>query len=159
MKAIVTLSLSGTEFRFEDDACAKLRRYIEAYEAAFPAERRALKREELERILASRLAPRLRGDKTTLTDADVEAILVLLPAVGAPGSGMPARRRLFRIQQGRDVAGVCLGLAAYAQLDVSLVRTMFVLLVGVFGIVYIIAMFLVPVVETVEQAKLVSASP
>lgn len=155
MKAIVTLSVCGTEFQFEDDACSKLRRYVDAYEAAFPEARRAVQREELDRLLKQKLASRLRENKTTIVEADVEAILIELPAVGTP---MPAKRRLFRIQQGRDVAGVCLGLAAYAQLDVGLVRWMFVLLVGVLGPLYLIAMFVVPVVETVEQAKLASAS-
>ncbi|GMV31317.1 MAG: hypothetical protein AMXMBFR59_34420 [Rhodanobacteraceae bacterium] len=155
MKAIVTLSVCGTEFQFDEDACAKLRRYTEAYEAAYPEARRAQQREELQRSLKEKLSARLRGKKTTIDEADVEAVLVLLPAVGVP---MPARRRLFRINQGRDITGVCLGVAAYAQLDVGLVRSLFVLLVGVLGPVYLIAMFLAPVVETVEQAKLAAVS-
>ncbi len=155
MKAIVTVSLCGTEFELEDDASAKLRRYIAAFEAAFPDSRRAAQREELDRMLKERLTSRLKRKKTTLVEADIEAVLVELPAVGAP---MPAKRRLFRIRQGRDITGLCLGVAAYSQLDVGLVRWVFVLTAGVSIIIYLVAMFVVPVVETVEQAKLASAS-
>jgi phage shock protein PspC (stress-responsive transcriptional regulator) len=155
MKAIVTLNLCDTEFQLEDDASAKLRRYIAAFEAAFTDSRRAAQREELDRMLKERLASRLKRNKTTLVEADIEAVLIELPAVGTP---MPAKRRLFRIRQGRDIAGVCLGVAAYSQLDVGLVRSIFVLAAGVSIIFYLIAMFVVPVVETVEQAKLASAS-
>lgn len=159
MKPNVTLSFSGTEFAFEADAASKLRRYVDAFAAAHPDVRGAPQREQLERTLHDRLAHLVRRGKTTFDVADVEALLVQLPAVGAPGSALPPRRRLYRVQQGRQIAGVCLGLAAYAQLDVALVRTLFVLLVGVSLAVYLIAMFVLPVVETVEQTKLAAASP
>ena len=146
--------LSAVE-KNSNDAAAKLRRYIAAFEAAFPDSRRVAQREELDRMLKERLASRLKRNKTTLVEADIEAVLIELPAVGTP---MPAKRRLFRIRQGRDIAGVCLGVAAYSQLDVGLVRSIFVLAAGVSIIFYLIAMFVVPVVETVEQAKLASAS-
>jgi phage shock protein C len=66
----------------------------------------------------------------------------------------PRRRRLQRIREGQKVAGVCTGLAAYAQLDVDWVRTGFVfatlLTVGFFGLVYIGMAFVLPVAETRE---------
>ncbi len=43
-----------------------------------------------------------------------------------------ARKRLVRPREGRKIAGVCLGLAEYFDLDVSLIRLVWVLAV-VFG--------------------------
>lgn len=61
-----------------------------------------------------------------------------------PNSGS---KRLYRIQDGRLVAGVCAGLAAYFGIDPTLVRLGFVLLTvfGGFGILlYLGAWIVVP---------------
>jgi phage shock protein C len=61
-----------------------------------------------------------------------------------PSSGS---KRLYRIQDGRLVAGVCAGLAAYFGIDPTLVRLGFVLLTvfGGFGILlYLGAWIVVP---------------
>ncbi len=61
-------------------------------------------------------------------------------------------RRLQRIREGQQLAGVCAGLAAYSELDVDWVRTFFVLASlatgGIFGLVYIAMAFILPVAQT-----------
>ena len=61
----------------------------------------------------------------------------------------PRRRRLQRVREGQQLAGVCNGLADYAELDVAWVRTGFVLgsLVtgGILVLVYIALAFILPV--------------
>jgi phage shock protein C len=58
-------------------------------------------------------------------------------------------RRLYRIREGQQLAGVCNGLAAYAELPVDWVRTLFVLgtlvTAGLLGLVYIALAFILPV--------------
>ncbi len=49
-----------------------------------------------------------------------------------------ARKRLVRPRQGRKIAGVCLGLAEYFDIDVTLLRIVW-LLCSLFGLVGIIA--------------------
>ena len=66
-----------------------------------------------------------------------------------------APKRLYQIRTGSVFSGVCKGLAAYLDLDVSVVRLLFVVLTlvtgGIWILVYIIMMFVVPFAETSEQ--------
>jgi phage shock protein PspC (stress-responsive transcriptional regulator) len=60
------------------------------------------------------------------------------------GSG---NKRLLRIRQGRLVAGVCTGLAAYFGVDVNLVRLAFGVLTVFYGLgilLYLIAWLILP---------------
>ena len=62
-------------------------------------------------------------------------------------SGGVARRRLVRPRGGRKIAGVCLGFADYFDLDVTLVRIVWLLcaLFGLSGVVaYVAAWIIVP---------------
>ncbi len=58
-----------------------------------------------------------------------------------------ARRRLLRPQAGRQIAGVCRGFAEYFDLDVTVIRVVW-LLVAIFGgsgfLAYIIAWIVMP---------------
>lgn len=65
----------------------------------------------------------------------------------------PRPRRLYRLDDGKKIAGVCTGIAAYADLDVGLVRALVVLaafFTGFFLVValYVGLMFLVPLART-----------
>jgi phage shock protein C len=65
----------------------------------------------------------------------------------------PRPRRLYRLDDGKKIAGVCTGIAAYADLDVGLVRALVVLaafFTGFFLVVavYVALMFLVPLART-----------
>ena len=55
-------------------------------------------------------------------------------------------KKLYRVMEGKQLCGVCTGLAKYFNLDVSLVRVAAVL-IGLFGpgiVAYIICAFVVP---------------
>ncbi len=69
-------------------------------------------------------------------------------------SGEPPKR-LYQIREGAVISGVCKGLAAYLNMDVSIVRLIFVLLTfltgGVWILVYLVMMFVIPYAETSEQ--------
>ena len=64
-----------------------------------------------------------------------------------PSSGS---KRLYRIQDGRIIAGVCAGLAAYFGIDPTLVRLGFVLLTvfGGFGVLLYLGAWIVVPEET-----------
>ena len=79
---------------------------------------------------------------------------------GATGSASAAGpsatiRRLYQIREGAMISGVCKGLAAYLNLDVSIVRILFIVLTiltgGAWILVYIVMMFVIPYAETSEQ--------
>jgi phage shock protein PspC (stress-responsive transcriptional regulator) len=75
-------------------------------------------------------------------------------ADGTNPSGPPPKR-LYQIREGAMISGVCKGLAAYLNIDVSIVRILFVLLAiltgGAWILVYIVMMFVVPYAQTSEQ--------
>ncbi|MFO7661840.1 MAG: PspC domain-containing protein [Chloroflexota bacterium] len=56
-------------------------------------------------------------------------------------------KRLLRIEEGRMIAGVCTGLAAYLGVDPTLIRVIFVLL-AIFGggglLIYLILWLIMP---------------
>jgi len=78
---------------------------------------------------------------------------------GKRAGGVMARRKLVRPRTGRRVAGVCLGFAEYFDLDVTLIRIVWLLVailgfpVGLIG--YVIAWIVMP--EEPETAAIVPA--
>jgi phage shock protein PspC (stress-responsive transcriptional regulator) len=64
-------------------------------------------------------------------------------------------RRLYQIRDGAVISGVCKGLAAYLNIDVAVIRVLFVVLAIVTGgawiLVYLVMMFVVPFAQTSEQ--------
>jgi phage shock protein PspC (stress-responsive transcriptional regulator) len=68
-----------------------------------------------------------------------------------------ARQRLMRPQQGRTIAGVCLGFAEYFDLDVTIIRIVW-LIVAIFGgtgfLAYVIAWIVMPSEPELAQAPL-----
>lgn len=63
------------------------------------------------------------------------------------GNNSGGGKRLIRIQQGRMVAGVCTGLAAYFRVDVNLIRLafgVFTIFYGLGALLYLIAWLILP---------------
>ncbi|HET8788503.1 MAG TPA: PspC domain-containing protein [Actinomycetes bacterium] len=62
---------------------------------------------------------------------------------------MDPTRKLYRSRTNKQVAGVCGGLAAYFNVDVTLMRVLFILLglLGAAGIVLYIAMWIIVPLE------------
>ncbi|PYV48308.1 MAG: hypothetical protein DMG92_13995 [Acidobacteria bacterium] len=67
---------------------------------------------------------------------------------GTRVGGVIARKRLVRSREGRKVAGVCLGMAEYFDLDVTLVRLVWLITALVTGgigfVAYVVAWIVVP---------------
>jgi phage shock protein PspC (stress-responsive transcriptional regulator) len=77
-------------------------------------------------------------------------------STGAAGSQSQASlRRLYQIRDGAVISGVCKGLAAYLDIDVAVIRVLFVVLAlvtgGVWILVYLVMMFVIPFAQTSEQ--------
>jgi len=66
---------------------------------------------------------------------------------GTRVAGMIARKRLVRPRVGRSIAGVCLGLAEYFDLDVTVIRVVWLItavMTGVGLLAYPIAWIIIP---------------
>jgi phage shock protein PspC (stress-responsive transcriptional regulator) len=108
-------------------------------------------------------------------DADADTAATASPAgVGGGASGQRAKgpeasvgpggpgRRLYRIHEGAMLAGVCNGIAVYANIDPTLVRIAFVLLTIFWGaglLVYIAMAFIVPEAVSPEEKAAASGFP
>ncbi len=167
MKKVITVSLNGMAYHVEEPGYDSLFRYMERAEARLKTnpDRTDIIR-DLEQSIGEKFTGCLCSHKSVISSEEVEEVLKEVGMVdageGEPGgeseaSGASGRgaKRLYRIREGQKIAGVCTGLAAYADLDVDIVRTIFVLLaifsVGAFALVYVAMMFLVPVAYTPEQ--------
>lgn len=154
-----TISLTGhTErFRLDEDAYDRLAGYLDRAAGRLsddPDRTEVLG--DLERSVGDRLSALLGTDDRVVTAADIDGVL---EAIGTVDTGQdvepdrepeaPRKRRLMRIKEGQQLAGVCNGLAAYAELDVAWVRTGFVLgsLVtgGILVLVYVAMALILPV--------------
>lgn len=164
MDKTITIGLTGHagRYRLDEDAYDRLARYLDRAASRLEDDPdRAEVLGDLERSVGDKLAALLGSDDRLVTAADIDGILDEIgavdtghdPATEAAGPRPPARR-LRRIREGQQVAGVCNGLAAYAELDVDWVRTGFVLgtlvTAGILGLVYIALAFILPVASKRE---------
>ena len=165
MQQVIQISLSGHPAKFNLDAEAydALRQYLDRARMnlkADPDQEEVMR--DLEQSIGAKLADLVPSDDHVINLVDVSLILAKIGPVDT-GSDEPSllkeippgRRRLARIQEGQDYFGVCQGLAAYAHMDVDLVRTIFIMLAlvtgGAFILVYIAMAFIMPVVATQEE--------
>jgi phage shock protein C len=166
MDKTIVIGLSGhaERYRLHEDAYDRLARYLDrAASRLHDGPDRAEVLGDLERSVGDKLAALLGSDDRLVTAADIDGVLEEIGAVDTghdpvadESSMQPRARRLHRIREGQQLAGVCNGLAAYAELRVDWVRTLFVLATvataGIFGLVYVALAFILPVTATREDA-------
>jgi phage shock protein PspC (stress-responsive transcriptional regulator) len=166
MNKVNLISLGGDprQYAIDDGAYELLCQYLARARARLhddPDRDEVLR--DVERSIGEKFANLLRGDERVLTRANVELALaqvgtVETDALEPPASGAttsPPRRRLYRLHVGQQIAGVCTGLAAYADIRVDWVRTIFLLLTaltgGLFALVYLALVFVLPIAQAPEE--------
>jgi phage shock protein C len=154
-----TVRLNRSVLQFDDAANARLEQYLAESASLLegdPDPQEILA--DLEQAVADQCARRLRPDQTVVTLAELAPALEEIGSVQAPGNATttpsppPSReatsRSLQQVSQGAVISGVCLGLARYFQLDVTLLRVISVLLLlgtgGAMILVYLGLMLLMP---------------
>lgn len=176
MQKVVTISLNGIAYQLEEPGYNQLRAYLDRAEARLSdSPDRAEVMADLEQAIGEKCRAVLGPHKTVVNSAEVERIIVEMGPVesadekeraagagdatgtgfGTQSSGPPPRKRLFQIREGAMWMGVCNGIAAYLNVDVTWVRLAFVLLTifssGLWFVVYLVLMFVVPVAHTPED--------
>ena len=173
MKKTFTINISGSIFHIDDDAFEKLQRYLHMLNRHFGS---ALEGQEILQDIEARIAElfieRTSNKVDVITDAMVDEIIARM---GKPEDFMEAgeedetgkiqaeaiqdgdqkiRRRLYRDGESRVFGGVCSGMAAYFNMDVVILRIIFVLAFFLYGaafLVYIILWIAVPKAKTTAQ--------
>jgi phage shock protein PspC (stress-responsive transcriptional regulator) len=164
MERVVTINLNGNPYQLEEPAYGALRAYLERAEAALadnPDKGEIIR--DLEQAIADKCANYLSPGKTVVAAEEMSRILEEMGPVEGEAQAEPApegedagpRKRLYRIRDGAMIAGVCSGLAAYLNVDVTVVRLITIVLGFISGgwllIGYVIAMFMIPSAHTSEE--------
>ncbi len=157
MKATVAVEIDGGTFMLDEAAFATVRAYLDkAADRLGDHPDRAEALAGLERSISAQLG-RNRSAQRLIGERELSAALAGVGRVDGPtlgarsnqGHSRTTRRRLYRLCEGRMVAGVCTGLAAFTGIDVSLIRAGFVLGAvfsgGALLAAYAASVFLMPV--------------
>lgn len=182
MRKVTTINLNNNAYQIDEDGYEVLRKYLEDADRSLASNPdRAEIMADLEQAIADKCRVTLGQYKTVVSAAEIERILKEMgPVVGAaeqassadagasgstgPATGNPPRpRRLYRILEGRQLAGVCNGLAAFAAVDVTWMRVAFVLLTVFTGgtglLVYIVLAFAMPIAGSPEEVAAAHGQP
>lgn len=168
MQKVITINLNGNAVQLEEAGYEALRAYLahaEAHLGSNPDTSEILR--DLEQSIAEKCQHLLGPGKGVVTAAEVEQILREVGPVENGGDAqhdpsMPQPRRLYQIREGGMVSGVANGLAAYLNIDPSIVRVAWVM-AAVMELTnydrppaltlgaYALLMFLVPYAKTSAQ--------
>jgi phage shock protein C len=157
MKRIsVTVLLNRSTLQFEEAAYARLDEYLAESAGLLegdPDPREILN--DLEQAVADQCIRRMGAGQGVVTLVELEPALEEIGAVQVPGAATgferaprETARPLLQISEGAVISGVCLGLARYFGLNVTLLRVFAVLLLLLSGggmiAVYVALMLLLP---------------
>jgi phage shock protein C len=157
MKRIsVTVLLNRSTLQFEEAAYARLDGYLAESASLLegdPDPREILN--DLEQAIADQCIRRMSSSQGIVTLVELEPALEEIGSVQVPGATTESERTtretarpLQQISEGAVISGVCLGLARYFGLNVTLLRIFAVLLLLLSGggviVVYLALMLLLP---------------
>lgn len=174
MERVVTINLNGNPYQMDESAYDALRAYLEGAEASLTENPdRAEILRDLEQAIADKCGAYLTAHKTVVAQGEMQRILGEMGPVGdasgeqpnseQPRTGERPTRRLYRIAEGSNIAGVCTGVAAFFDLDVNIIRLLFIVAAiftsGAFVFVYVAMMFFIPSAQTSEQWAAAHGAP
>lgn len=165
MNKVTTINLSGNAYQLEEAGYEQLRKYLDTA-------RRNLKDDpdkdeilaDFERAIAEKCDAYLHDRKTVISEKEVQNIIDDMgPVESAEAVGheevtdaaSQPPKRLYALREGAIIGGVANGLAAYLNIDVTIIRLLFVIFTfitsGFAILVYLLLMLVLPVAQTPEQ--------
>src|SRR5580698_10292406 len=191
MNKVIIINLGGIAYQLEEAGYDALRAYLETATVRLqgnPDREEILS--DIERAIAEKFRALLGNHKTVVVTKEVAAVLAEMGPIEAdageasqPGASDAAQssesghgtageegstgrgwtpRRLYRIHEGEMIAGVCNGIAAYVNVDPTLVRLAFVLLTIFWGtgvLVYVVMAIILPEARSPEEKAAASGFP
>jgi phage shock protein PspC (stress-responsive transcriptional regulator) len=190
MNKVITINLGGTAFQLEEAGYDALGAYLDGAASRLrgnPDREEILS--DIEHAIGDKFRTLLTSHKNVVTAKEVAGVLEQMgpieadspaggeadaAASGAAGAGAAASqsgpgragstppKRLYRINDGAMIAGVCNGIAAYFNVDPTIVRLAFVVLTLAWGtgiLVYLIMALVVPQALTPEEKEAACGTP
>lgn len=173
MKKVVEVNIGGVNFTIEDDAYIELKTYLARFEASLRQEDAREIMEDVEARVAEIFQKEIKYTNQVIGSDSVKKVVECLGEIGSntntenqfetkTENKMKTGKRLYRNIDDRVFAGVCSGLAAYFQIDVTIIRAIFII-VFLFGgsalLAYIILWVIMPKAETVIQKMEMNGEP
>lgn len=173
MKKTVSINISGIIFHIDDDAYERLNRYLNSIKRHF--QKLDGKDEiitDIESRVAELLQEKLQDTKQVISIEDIEELITVMgqpsemdedseyeepgPAYKTYAYNRP--KRLYRDPDGRMIAGVSSGLAAYFNIDPVWIRVVFIVSLLISGaglIAYIVLWIVIPeAITTAEKLEM-----
>jgi len=181
MQKVITINLNGNAYQLDESGYGALHTYLEHADAQLggnPDKAEIIR--DLEQSIAEKCLRFLGPGKSVVSTLEVEQILREVgpvdggttpsghaagqhtPHAGSDATTPPHPRRLYQIREGAMLSGVCNGLAAYFNVDPTIVRVAFVVSAVVemavtddppwiTVMIYVLLVFVVPYAKTSEQ--------
>lgn len=167
MKKTVNVAIGGCSFILDEDAYNALGSYLDSFRAGIGSRQPGTSEvmEELEMRIADLFRDRLKGREVV----DIEIVRGVIAQLGMPNwqsddikgsytaentNEQKPVRRFYRDLDGNMIGGVCQGLATYLNIDVVIVRVLFVLafIFGTAGFwIYIAFCIIAPAARTATE--------
>ncbi|HTW96381.1 MAG TPA: PspC domain-containing protein [Candidatus Methylomirabilis sp.] len=175
MNKVITINLNGRAYQLEEQGYAKLQKYLaEAAQhlATDPDKDEIIT--DLEQAVAEKFDRVLNAGKNVVTEKEIDQAIEEMGKVEGQAEEKKAEpsvekkpetkvKRLYRLREGAIIGGVCAGLAAYLNIDVTIVRLIFILLTLATGggmiIVYVVLMIVLPQAETAAETATAFGEP
>ncbi|HEY5229061.1 MAG TPA: PspC domain-containing protein, partial [Opitutaceae bacterium] len=187
---MITINLNGVAFQLEEGGFDALRAYLDT--AGRRLEGNPDKDEilaDIEQAIADKFRSLLGASKTVIVTKEATDIIEAMGPVedssggseaprSAPGTPAPGAqsapnagpvpvaahspKRLYKIRDGAKIGGVCNGIAAYLNVDVTIVRVLFALFGFIYGsgiLIYLLLMFVLPEANTPDEMAEAHGTP
>ena len=167
MKKVINISLGGRSFTLNEDAYSRLNQFLEHFRAhlSVPMGQQGEVMDEIEGRIAELFFQEVGAGNRVVTKELVEKVAATLGMPdGAAESGstytaqqqdpLPRPKKLYRDPDEKVIAGVCTGLGHYLDVDVTLLRILFLVafIMGSAGFwIYVILWIAVPKAVTPTQ--------
>jgi phage shock protein PspC (stress-responsive transcriptional regulator) len=188
MNKVITINLNGVAYQLEENGFEALRAYLDSASrrlGANPDKDEIMA--DIEQAIAEKFRAFLGANKTVVVTKEVEGVIGEMGpvedasgspqaeggAAQAPGAQSapraaaqdgpgPAPKRLYKISDGAMLGGVCNGLAAYFNIDVTIVRILFAIVSFFYGagvLLYLLMMLILPSANTPAEMAAAQGVP
>jgi len=180
MNKTVNINLAGTFFHIDDDAFAKLTRYLDAIRRSFSdpkGQEEIIK--DIEARIAELFSEKIEDDSQVITLKELDEVITVMgqpedyiideeifedtPVSKKRRSRSSSYRQLFRDIDNKFIAGVSSGLGHYLNIDALWIRLIWIVLVligwGTPILIYILLWVLVPAAESTSDKLKMEREP
>ncbi|MFR1814685.1 PspC domain-containing protein [Dysgonomonas capnocytophagoides] len=169
MKKVVEVNIGGVNFTIEDDAYIQLKAYLARFESTLPADEAKEIMEDIEIRVSELFQKEIKYPNQVVDEKIVDSVIKCLGEVDSSKAQaenktnssntfnqkkMRSEKKLYRNPDDKKIAGVCSGLAEYFNIDVTLMRIIFVVVLFGYGatlLVYIVLWIAMPEAITRSQ--------